>query len=564
VGKLIASDCIEAMKAMEPESVDAIVTDPPYDLLAVSRNGSGRSINSDTPFGRHGTRNGGFMGMAWDATGVAFDPATWQEAFRVLKPGGHILAFGGTRTFHRLACAIEDAGFEIRDSIGLLGWCYGSGFPKSMDVSKAIDKAARGCPQGGPDPDSPAHGKYKSGCSPDNKAGRGFGAGPGQFMREQASSSEYAPATDDAHRWSGWGTALKPAWEPIVVARKPLVSTVAENVLKHGTGAINIDGCRVATGDNLNGGAYSGGVRPTSAMGLTGEAGGTSSILEAGGGRLPPEAFKQPEGRWPSNLVLCHHPDCKQVGTKTVKGTRAGNGGGFKKGKYSGHAGIGEYSGTSFEGFADATGNETIQVWECVEGCPIRELGEQSGERKTTWIDSSHVNKRSGDFLGALGHPGEQGYNDTGTAARFFPCFRYEAKASAAERSLGLESKRSTHPTVKPVDLLRWLVRLVTPPGKSSVVLDPFLGSGTTAMAAILEGKDWIGIEREAEYVEIAKARIAWAEEHVRCYGTIPQDVATMDAVEAREDGDDQTAFGLFAEDPEDKDGEDTDQASLF
>ena len=191
------------------------------------------------------------MGKDWDATGIAFDPETWKEVLRVLKPGGHLLAFGGTRTYHRMVVAIEDAGFEIRDSVS---WCYATGFPKSMNIQGIMNKAARGCPQGTSDPDSPNHGKYKTGCSKENPSGRGFGAGAGSFMAEQGKA-----VGNDEGPWQGFGTAIKPSHEPIVVARKPFPGTVAANVLKYGTGGLNIDGCRVATADNLNGGCYSGG-----------------------------------------------------------------------------------------------------------------------------------------------------------------------------------------------------------------------------------------------------------------------------------------------------------------
>jgi site-specific DNA-methyltransferase (adenine-specific) len=293
-----------------------------------------------------------------------------REALRVLKPGGHLLAFGGTRTFHRLACAIEDAGGEIRDC---LSWLYGTGFPKSHNL-------------------------------------------PG-----------------------GIGTALKPAWEPIILARKPLVGTVAANIRAHGTGGLNIDASRVSTSDNLNGGAYSGGARPTSAMGCTGDVGGTSSLLEAGGGRLDPSAFVQPSGRWPANLI---------------------------------HDGSDE----------------------------VTALFPTTGPTRAT---AGVVHRgRSGGIMGAEGAIRDgrpEGHNDPGgNAARFFYC----AKASKSDRSDG-----NTHPTVKPTGLMRYLCRLVTPPG--AVVLDPFTGSGTTGVACQREGFRFVGVEREAKYVEIARARIA-------------------------------------------------------
>lgn len=338
-------DCIQGMNMSTPDSIDAIVCDPPYGL--------------------------GFMGKKWDDLPPGLPWA--QACMRVLKPGGHLLAFGGTRTYHRLTCAIEDAGFEIRDCIC---WMYGSGFPKSLNVSKAIDKAA----------------------------------GP---------SIETAPATAAAAAWTGWGTALKPAHEPIVLARKPLTGTVAATVLQHGTGALNIDGCRIATDENLNGGTYSSGGNQFGLPGDNRNKRGQGMFAE-GAGRLPGQ-YEPPSGRWPANVVL--DPDAGAL------------------------------------------------------------LDEQTGILPTSPVQPP--------FIGA---------------SRFFYC----AKASSKERSAGLEN-RNGHPTVKPVAFMRYLCRLVTPPGGR--VLDPFCGSGSTGIAAVLEGFNFIGLEREADYVEISRARIAhWAE----------------------------------------------------
>ena len=396
-------DCREVMATLDAESVDAIVSDPPYGLS--------------------------FMGNGWDhgVPGVEF----WTEALRVAKPGAHLLAFGGTRTYHRLACAIEDAGWEIRDCVM---WVYGSGFPKSHDVSKAIDKAAgavRPRVPGGQGGNNAILGARKSG---------------------EAISGE-------AIQWSGWGTALKPAWEPIIVARKPLVGTVAENVLTHGTGAINVDGCRVGT----DGGTAKGNPPKDESNGIYGHGiNGACDILDIG------------KGRWPANLI--HDGSEEVVGLFPV--TKSGG-----------------LSGVAYE-----------------------------------------TNAKPGDGWGRIGNGGSGAcHADSGSAARFFYC----AKASKADRDEGCEGleaihrangnkwtdqdyrvangerppsaesgpRRNHHPTVKPTDLMRYLCRLVTPPG--GVVLDPFTGSGSTGKAATLEGFRFIGIEREAEYVEIAKARIA-------------------------------------------------------
>jgi site-specific DNA-methyltransferase (adenine-specific) len=339
--ELLHGDCLERLRELPDGSVDACVTDPPYGLS--------------------------FMGKEWDYDVPGAE--VWREVLRVLKPGGHLLAFAGTRTQHRMAVQIEDAGFEIRD---LIAWVYGSGFPKSLDVSKAIDKAAGA--------EREVVGRHP--CPAGNKAG-----GNSLNMRAvgmPATADITAPATPAAQQWSGWGTALKPALEPITVARKPLMGTVAANVLEHGTGAINVDGCRVGT---------EGGCRTQEAY-----QGGDSLHCYGKGLNDQRSPAVAGLGRWPANLI---------------------------------HDGSDE---------------------------PCALLGD---------------------------------------AARFFYC----AKASKADR--GAEN---VHPTVKPTELMRYLCRLVTPPG--GVVLDPFMGSGSTGKAAVLEGFRFIGIEREAEYLEIARGRI--------------------------------------------------------
>ena len=353
-------DCLEVLRSMPDCSVDSIVTDPPYGLS--------------------------FMGKKWDYDVPSVD--VWVECIRVLKPGGHLLAFAGTRTQHRMAVRIEDAGFEIRD---MIAWVYGSGFPKSLDVSKAIDKAE-------------GHWRGRAGeVASENGAMSG-----GNYARTPKGD----PITDAAKQWQGWGTALKPALEPITVARKPLVGTVAENVLQHGTGAINVDGGRVEG------------------------------------------------GRWPANFI---HDGSEEV--------------------------LGLFPQSKSTGGTNPSNPNVIY-----------------GKRDS--LTYFH-------------------YGDSGSAARFFYC----AKASKADRDAGCEGidarfaptmgngiggkehdpetaspKRNHHPTVKPTDLMRYLCRLVTPP--NGIVLDPFNGSGSTGCAAVLEGFQYIGIEREAEYIAISEKRI--------------------------------------------------------
>ncbi len=413
-------DCLEVLRGMADASVDSIVTDPPYGLS--------------------------FMGKRWDYDVPSEE--IWRECLRVLRPGGHLLAFAGTRTQHRMAVRIEDAGFEIRD---MIAWVYGSGFPKSLDVSKAIDKAA-GAER------TEVIGSRSRNVKPfDDANGWNQNATTGQH-------NYTAPATDAARQWQGWGTALKPALEPITVARKPLTGTVAANVLEHGAGALNIDECRVATDPAVDdprlGGA---GTWSSDKM--------AKNVYE--GGYAGERVGSSPLGRWPANLI--HDGSDDVVGLFPV----TTSGGGDKRQKKA----------------------STFNA--CVAG---REL---------------HISTGIG--------------GDSGSAARFFYC----AKASKKDRDEGCEGleeriiciteghgrgdintskgdgtgvrenrpRRNHHPTVKPTALMRYLCRLVTPPG--GAVLDPFMGSGSTGKAAVLEGFNFIGIEREAEYVEIAKARIA-------------------------------------------------------
>lgn len=390
--ELLHGDCLERLRELSDCSVDACVTDPPYGLS--------------------------FMGKKWDYDVPMVD--VWAEVLRVLKPGGHLLAFAGTRTQHRMAVRIEDAGFEIRD---LIAWVYGSGFPKSLDVSKAIDKAAGA--------EREVVGSRKLTGTARIKGQAAFGATSGRSEEAYQDGSEIndtlqitAPATPEAQQWAGWGTALKPALEPITVARKPLGGTVAENVLRHGTGAINVDGCRVGSEERYNAPAGN-------------KAGGNSLNMSAVG-MLQDAAGRMASGRWPANLI---------------------------------HDGS----------------DEVVGLFPAQAGA------------------AAPVHRRNGDkfrhsygaFAGNIDEAGSTFHADTGSAARFFYC----AKASKADREQG-----NGHPTVKPTDLMRYLCRLVTPPG--GVVLDPFMGSGSTGKAALLEGFRFIGIERDAEYLEIARGRI--------------------------------------------------------
>ncbi len=381
--RLYPGDCREVLGAISAESIDAIVTDPPYELTAAR------------PGGRSAATRGavmrGFMGLAWDATGIAYDPALWRECLRVMKPGAHLLAFGGTRTAHRMVCAIEDAGFEIRDSIL---WIYGSGFPKSKNLS----------------------GERR-----------------------------------------GWGSALKPAHEPIVLARKPLAErTLEANVTHYGTGALNIDACRVPTSDKLSGGDCSASAVGARHPGWTRPWMDDPNAVAAHAARCRDNVTQAENfGRWPANVM---HDGSVEV----------------------------------LAAFPEAPG-------QCADAKLANELKTSRvyGAMRRERGDEPSANSENTGTVGFKMRPGARRL-DAGSAARFFYC----AKASRADRGTG-----NTHPTVKPTALMAYLCRLITPPG--GTVLDPFTGSGSTGVAAVREGFRFIGIESQAAYLEIAHQRIA-------------------------------------------------------
>ncbi len=420
--QLHLGDCLEVMRTLPENSVDTCITDPPYEL--------------------------GFMGKKWDSSGVAFQPETWQAVFRVLKPGAILLAFGGTRTYHRMVCAIEDAGFEIRD---MVEWVYGSGFPKSYDIGKGIDKQAGAEREVVGRASNAAEIIRRSRAFSSDNSNVGFDR-PWMHDEEKVSARANitAPATPEAQLWDGWGTALKPAHEPIVVAMKPVDGNFVNNALTWGVAGLWIDGGRVGT-DEMQINTYFG-------RGPFGD----SQVGNDYDSKIT-------QGRFPANLIHDGSDEVVGLFPQTKSGLLAQ---GHKRG--------------------DGTGNSFM----CGGGIVYRDYG-----------------------------------NDSGSAARFFYC----AKASRAERNAGLEGmeerpafdnpdgtmggnmgslskpRANHHPTVKPIELMRYLVRLTkTPTG--GVVLDPFMGSGTTGIACVLEGRDFIGIEREPEYVEIAEKRIAEAQ----------------------------------------------------
>jgi len=461
---LYCGDSRDVLKSIPDNSIDSICTDPPYALVSIVKRFGKAGAAPAKGNEAYVRASAGFMGKQWDTGEVAFSEEFWIEVLRVLKPGGHVAAFGASRGYHRMACAIEDAGFEVRDSVvnvidpkspvvkfmaslndeqlgafmrclddaefgGTLAWMYGTGFPKSHDVSKGIDKAAGA--------ERPVVGTTKSGGFArimQTNAEAGFR--PENYYETGNTFRSNEPITPAARQWEGWGTALKPAFEPIVLARKPLSEgTVAANVLKWGTGALNIDGCRVPTTESLNGGAYSGSERRRDEYSNTDTVDGAVPLsrLNRGVGE-----FVQPEGRWPANVV--HDGSDEVVGAFPASNGQQG----------------------------DVTGNEP----------------------------SPRTNGVYGQFNG---RPATQARGDTGSAARFF----FSAKADADDR-LG-----SGHPTVKPVDLMQWIVRLITPPGGTT--LDPFAGTGTTGEAAWREGMKAVLVERDAEYQGCIRRRMRLA-----------------------------------------------------
>ncbi|MEV0584061.1 DNA methyltransferase [Nonomuraea sp. NPDC050310] len=411
-------DCLDVLRGMPDASVDAVVTDPPAGIS--------------------------FMGKTWDAdkggraVWVAWLTEVMTEVRRVLKPGGHALVWALPRTSHWTATALEDAGLEIRDCIVHI---FGSGFPKSLDVSKAIH----------------AHQTVGGSSRTLNRRaalGDQYVASPtcgtsGVMASTTTATTAGGTAvsadepTDDAARWEGWGTALKPGQEHWWLIRKPLAGTVAQTVLEYGTGALHIAACRVEpTGES----------RPRMA-----EASQDRRYTERGGtdfAPLPGVRGGAPEGRWPTNLVFSHSASCVENGPCDQ------------------------------------------------ETCPVAELDRQSG-----WMPSNN-SRNKGRGMGYHGAEGERGAwagDAGGGASRFFPVFRYEAKAGSAERPKLADG--TAHATVKPLALMRWLVKLVTPPG--GTVLDPFAGSGTTAEACVLEGFRSVLIEQDPAHCELIKTRLS-------------------------------------------------------
>lgn len=485
---LLKGDCLEKLKELKDNSVDSVVTDPPYEI--------------------------GFMGKGWDDSGIANNPELWKEVLRVLKPGGHLLSFSHSRTYHRQAVAVEDAGFEIRDQIM---WIYGSGFPKSHNIGKAVDKI-----QGN---EREVVGVSDNTRDRNNHEYNSVGNFGSNEIIETKGNSPY----------EGWGTALKPSHEPIVMARKPFKGNVANNVLEWGVGGINVDGCRVGT-EKVS--THSNGKGSTGDNGIYGTYGNQ-------------QGSEDREGRFPANIIF----ECTCDTTHTKPAPKSGH---WPKGKTKG---FGEFGGgeSSYEGVGPK--EEGDMVIHTNPNCPCYILDQQSGTTKSS-KRGAHNNKKT-EHTNTYTPPqamysDENTYGDSGGASRFFYC----PKASKKDRNEGMPEQvpqftgrprredgsviykethpeewaevmktkprkektslaaseeilqpttkgtMNTHPTVKPTDLMAYLIRLITP--KGGLVLDPFMGSGSTGKAAVREGMSFIGIEREDDYMEIAKSRIEY------------------------------------------------------
>lgn len=475
---------------MEENSVDAIVTDPPYGLEFMGKEWDGPKAWRDDANRRDKKRERemetGYSKKIYgsvDEKSPAFynlspkhlrDYQSWTttwatQALRVLKPGGSMLCFGGTRTFHRLTCGVEDAGFIIKDC---LMWLYGSGFPKAQSLDKMIDKRL-GC-------EREVRGLYTDpdGCTRTNRT-------EGIWSSENPGSREITlPATDLARHWDGYKIGgIKPAWEPIIWAVKPPEGAWIDNVLKYGIGAVNVEECRVGVGSDDDYGRNpnrSDGSLNTWGHAKKGDTKFRRVIYEDG--------WTASKGRFPANLILSHSPSCVQVGVKRVKGSYLDHD--CTDGNLYGH-----YETARKKGYADPDGLETVENWSCDPDCPVRLLDEQSGGIH----GAGHVRDaiRDCEPTGLFGMPGDgQRYGDTGGASRFF----YTSKATDRD-------SYNDHPTLKPTDIIEWLVRLVTRPGQ--LVLDPFAGSGTTGVAAVHSGRDYILIDQDEHYCEIAERRLS-------------------------------------------------------
>ena len=447
-------DAITKLKEIPDDSVDSVVTDPPYNLS--------------------------FMGKKWDKKGTPQKFQEWceewgRECFRILRTGGFLVSFGGTRTYHRMVSGLEDAGFEIRDC---LSWNYGSGFPKNHNISKAIDKAA------GVERTEVIGTRHRNVKPYNEKSGWNKNNTKGDY--------EYkAPATSEAKQWDGYGTTLKPAFEPIVLAQKPKQGTFAANVLREGVGGLNIDACRITTEDNLSGGAYA-------KSGTPRDDGWGMQRGQAG-------EYEQPEGRFPANVLL--ECICEETALSEIKPS-----GHWSQTTTKGFGSFG--SGKSlYEGVGPK--EDTLVQSHTNPECPCRILDEQapavgnlyhSTRQKGTQGGTGISWKTAGRAAGTSNDPTGV-YDGLGGASRFFYCAKASQKEKHCEGAF-----RNTHPTTKPLALMEWLVRLVTPTAdamrRTPLTIDPFVGTGSTLIAASRLGIDSIGIEIDADYLDLTRLRV--------------------------------------------------------
>lgn len=472
---LFQGDVLETVRKLPDNSIDGCLCDPPYGFS--------------------------FMGKKWDYSVPSVE--TWAEILRVLKPGAPLLSFGGPRTYHRLAVGIEDAGFHLRDQ---LMWVFGKGFPKSQNISLALDKSVCATRKVVGTRVLTGNAAYKEGEA-SLTASLKFDAAPTVGTKEVPITE---PATELAKTWNGYGTALKPAFEPICLARKPTEGTMADNVTEWSVGGLNIDGCRIGRDPS-----------DVSGYATTGSKAGENLAM----GRQYDRAAKpDAEGRWPANLLFGHSPECRVVATtgEQISGINR-----FDNGAHP-------FGGASGEPYTK-TDERYVEhdVFECVEGCPVRMLDESTGVTKSVPF---RENTATGSVL-PLKKRSAGGYSDKGGASRFF----YSAKVSTKEREYGCEQlprktagemvereedsagienprtgagrtggARNHHPTLKPISLTTWLAKLILPPSPTATLLVPFCGSGSEIIGALLAGWPCVfGIDSDPEYHAIARARIA-------------------------------------------------------
>lgn len=450
--QIINGDSLDVLKDMDDNTFDSIVTDPPYGLSTPSAEDIAAMMTAWVTEGDFEFSKPGFMNKMWDA--MVPSPALWKEVLRVLKPGGYAVIFAGSRTQDLMGISLRLAGFEVRDT---LMWVYGSGMPHGMDVAKAIDKAN-------------GHWRGRRG----DVASKSIALENPIYER----TDKGEPITEEAKKWKGWNTGLKPSYEPIILARKPLVGSVVRNIEEYGVGALNIDGCRTDTTDPYVINRFTDGAKPF-----------------GNGAGHEYESTEQTQGRWPTNIVL----------DEDAAAVVDGQGGTTKSNKTVVKAGTIINDGTRtmgrFEAKYDMVGGYedeggVSRYFNIVRPSPIDEADQDNPDLvRFLYVKKASVKER------------EHGLEDFDKA----DAGSYMLRNSESARKNGTATKKraNTHSTVKPIQLMRWLCRLVTP--KGGLILDPFVGSGTTAIAAVHEGFHVIGIDQDAHYVSIAEARAARA-----------------------------------------------------